>query len=260
VSTGADIRGERVRAGDAGFGVDTRPDGTRPCRAALDVILTSALVDILSSRIPVGSRVMQRGIGDIVEGHVTELVIEHIRRHSLPATASKPETKRSVEDLLLEVEGTTFYVDVKARDIDGTFSMPNLISIDRLEKLYRKDGNVLLLLMVEYSRDGDDIIVTDVRWKAVEEICWDSLAIQNLGKGQLQIRNAKRRLGRFEGDRAEWMRRFIAEGAAFYRAAAAKALEAEKVWLARIGKTDDAPADGIANGNAQLDLFGEDAA
>jgi hypothetical protein len=167
-----------------------------------------------------------------------------------------------VEDLLLEIGETTFFVDVKARDLDGTFSMPNLISIDRLEKLYRNDGNVLLLLMIEYSRDGGEIIVDDVRWISIEEICWNSLAIQNLGKGQLQIRNAKKRLGRFGGDRSEWLQQFIMEGAIFYRAAAQKAFEAEKVWLARLGMVETmqtvAP-DQVAD-NTQLDLFGEDAA
>jgi len=200
---------------------------------------------------------MQRGIGDIVEGHVTDMVIDHVSRHSLPARARKADTKRSVEDLLVEIGGVTFYVDVKARDLDGTFSMPNLISIDRLEKLYRSGANVLLLLMVEYSRDGDEIIVDEVRWSAIEEICWGSLAIQNLGKGQLQIRNAKRRLGRFEGDRASWLQRFVMEGAIFYKAAARKALEAEKVWLARLGMDDPVLTEAAPQPitGEQLDLF-----
>ena len=40
----------------------------------------------------------------------------------------------------------------------------------------------------------------------IEEIDWDCLQIANLGKGQIQIRDAKKPIKKYNGSREEWLK------------------------------------------------------
>jgi len=197
----------------------------------LDGLLTETLLPFLDERIVRDRRLEQRGVADIVERTLTGRLVEAAGRKGLTATPAK--TKRSMADVHFQIEGADISLDVKSRNVGASFSMPNLISIDRLDTYYRKGSNVFVLLMAEYEEEEDEILFKDIRWMRAEEICWDCLSIQNLGLGQLQITNAKNRIERFKGDRNEWMRRLRSEAAAFYGRLSEKSRIAQAEWLAK---------------------------
>ena len=64
----------------------------------------------------------QRSIADIIENHIIE---EYVAKGGI-----RPKSVRTIEDVAYEDK----LIDIKTRDIGRDFSMPNLISVDRLMK------------------------------------------------------------------------------------------------------------------------------
>lgn len=205
--------------------------------AAIDLFLSETLLPLLGARIPLDHRLRQRGVGDLVEAVVADRIIEAAKgREGLEA--SRAPSRRSMEDVRLLKGEACVHVDVKTRNVDCDFSMPNIVSIQRLDRFYRKGSNVFVVLTAEYSDLGGEIAVENLAWHRIEEICWSCLSIRNLGQGQLQMSDARKPIRRFDGDRCAWMRRLHAEGAAFYGQVAERAFAAHREWLGKAA-TDD---------------------
>ena len=83
--------------------------------------------------------------------------------------------------------------------------MPNLVSIDRLKRFYNSDSNFLCYIFVDYKVNSSVATITKIDVRLIEELDWDILAIQNLGKGQLQIKNMNNELKFVSIDRNSWM-------------------------------------------------------
>lgn len=202
----------------------------------VDSFLYETMLPLLGARIPIDARLQQRGAGDILEGEVKDLIVKAATDSGMSASAAK--TKRSMEDVKITTGNATVYIDVKTRNIDLEFSMPNIVSIQRLDKFYKLGSNVFLLLGAEYQVIDGDIVVSEIRWHRAEEICWSCLSIHNLGKGQLQITDARKPIVKFAGSREDWMRRFHEEGARFYGNLAMSAMRSEIEWLEKLRQTD----------------------
>lgn len=147
--------------------------------------------DLIGKKFRASKYLQQRGIADLIEGIVADTII---LRHGGEAASSK----RSIEDVMV---GNSTYVDIKTRDVNADFSMPNLISIDRLRRLYDEPANELVYIFVDYevlTEENDQAIYTQERYvvirsveiRPIETISWDNLHIQALGKGQLQLKDA----------------------------------------------------------------------
>ena len=83
-----------------------------------------------------------------------------------------------------------FKFDIKTHNIDAKFSMPNLISVKRLNKYLQDDKNQLIYIFVDYAINDNIVVITDIKVFHIYQLNWDCLHIQNLGKGQLQIKNS----------------------------------------------------------------------
>ena len=203
-----------------------------PARSDIDqikVFLNASLAPLVGALLPIDRHTQHRGAADIVEGRIAEKLLADVREQSF-GEAVPARSKRSIEDFLLKRAGRNWHIDVKSRDIDGDFSMPNLVSIARLRKLYGCSANHLLFVVVSYRTCGSHVEIVGVEFHAIEEISWTSLAIQNLGLGQIQIRNAKLALAPYAGTRDDWVREFFQEAASFYDHLAAKAARAASEW------------------------------
>jgi len=119
----------------------------------------------------------QRGFASLLEKKSVDLIKKNFEE------AKIPESVRSIEDIMINDN----LIDIKTTDVDKEFKMPNLISIDRLKKIY-KDKNIIYVF-ISYSPSKKKIV--DVAIFYIWEISWNNLAIQNLGKGQIQIKNMK---------------------------------------------------------------------
>lgn len=113
-------------------------------------------------------------------------------------------------------------VDVKTRQLGTDFNMPNLISVDRLDKILSTPDQELYYWMIDYSVEADgSCVVRHSEVRTVWSLPWAALAIQNLGKGQLQICKWTE-VANHATDRAGWHAQLKQERRAFYRKQIAK--------------------------------------
>lgn len=141
------------------------------------------------------SEMEQRGVADLIEGKIARHIITN---HN----GTKATSLRSIEDVKV---GEHIWIDTKTLDINKQFHMPNMISIERLKKLYDDKQNELIYIFVKYSKGNGKVNIVDVEVLKIEDISWDSLQVSNLGNGQVQIKNANNKTKKFIGTRAEWL-------------------------------------------------------
>ena len=157
----------------------------------------------------VGQGIQQRGIGDIIEDTV------FVVTKGLIPELQYATSKRTMEDFQVEVEGHTYKFDVKTHDSDASFSMPNLVSVKRLKKYLADPTNHLVYVFITYEIRNDMCMITNVRLHEVDELHWDCLHIQNLGKGQLQLRNSNN-IQLMEQNREVWLHTLTDKTVEFY--------------------------------------------
>jgi|GEM_PF-6856973 len=173
----------------------------------------------------VSKGLMQRGIADLIETNITNYLLNIT---DTKWTVSPPKSKRSIEDVLIEFNDLVYYIDIKTVDRNAKFSMPNLISIDRLKKLYNNDNNFFILFIIEY--EDKEIISTDAMF--IENLSFDSIHIQNLGKGQLQIKNSKNTIQPYYGSRTEWLTELRSQAIVYYENLIKKTSILKEEWIA----------------------------
>lgn len=166
---------------------------------------------------PDDTNLQQRGIADKIEQQCNFILTESFN-NVIPA-----RSRRSIEDITV----SDCYVDHKTSDVSLKFKMPNLISIDRLKTLDKP----LIFNFVKYDSDKKQIL--DILVLDVYELNWDHLSIQNLGAGQLQIKNMT---SFFDSPRTtlskeEWRSRLHTEAIIFYKKLIKKTENRMKKWI-----------------------------
>jgi hypothetical protein len=190
-------------------------------------ILTTATVD------------SPRAAGDAMQG-----ILEEGFRDILGDLAGKYSdnfARRAMADLAFEDRaGNYFVVDVKTHREDTAFNMPNLTSVDRLARFYEDDSNYFVVLMIKYAVKGTRVAVSRVHFLPIEHLQWTCLTIGALGKGQIQIANAKHLEFDTAASRKSWMLKFCDIMLDFYprevRKIGLRVAQFEKVktfWLAK---------------------------
>lgn len=162
--------------------------------------------------VPYVDNIEQRGYADMIE----KLVAEEARKNC-PDKFHKARSKRSVEDFSYRGSKTTWY-DVKSFDIDSSFSMPNLIAIDRCRKVLADPNQDLVYILVDYRVDhvNKKVEIHKIEFRAIYEIDPACLAIQNLGKGVLQVKNMHNSLDKYSEGRYNWSCRVSDMAITFY--------------------------------------------
>lgn len=147
------------------------------------------------------SSLMQRGVGDVIETNISQFLLNY----KSDFLVEKASSKRSVEDVKIKKNGNVYIVDVKTHNVDSEFSMPNLISIDRVRKNVIPNSYIVYIF-VDYKTTDNITEITDINVFYIEDLSWDILTISNLGKGQLQIKNANKQIKTTTIGRDEWMK------------------------------------------------------
>tara|TARA_R100000908_G_C3738720_1_gene135825 strand:+ start:345 stop:947 length:603 start_codon:yes stop_codon:yes gene_type:complete len=164
----------------------------------------------------VNENLMQRGIADIIEQDVSKIILNLKSR--IIKESYEAKSKRSIEDVgLITNDYDDVKIDIKTHDIESELSMPNLISIARLKKFYENDRNLLVYVFVKYINHGNNVQVTQVRVKPIEQINWECLTIGNLGKGQLQITDMNKISFQNFMTRKDWMERLSYDAVIYYQ-------------------------------------------
>ena len=165
-------------------------------------LLRNTLSELIGNQID-SNGLQQRGIADKIEELVCNK-IKTINRNGL--LVEDASSKRSLEDIQITDENDNLYkLDIKTHDINADFSMPNMVSVARLLNFYQTETNNLAYIFVDYKEENNITEITDITIKLVEELSWDMLAIQNLGKGQLQIKDMNSELIFIEPNREVWV-------------------------------------------------------
>jgi len=170
----------------------------------------------------------QRSVGDKIEDDCAMIVKQFYADNYVA-----PRSKKSTEDFSLAFSQDSFYFDVKTHFIQKElgFSMPNLVSIDKLRKLLTDDTKSLLYIFVDYKRTETDVTIENVIVKYIWELDWSILGIGALGKGQLQIKNANNEMVFTEIGKEEWFRILKVKGLEYNQKQLIKiANEIKKNW------------------------------
>lgn len=174
-----------------------------------------------------------RAVGDAIQ--------EYIAQKGLPLALKGVDienefTRRSMEDVAFsDKEGNYYAVDVKTHNLTTRFSMPNLISVQRLANFYKNKQNNFCILIVSYETDGNKIIYKDCYFKPIETFSWDCLTLGALGWGQIQIANASKLKFCKSQNRKKWMLELCNNLEEFYNAEIGKIKE-RKAWFTEIRK------------------------
>lgn len=149
------------------------------------------------------TNLQQRGIADVLEKKCCDAIVNI---QSKDMTVERAKTKRSMEDVQVWRKGVLAKFDIKTHEIGTEFSMPNLVSVDKLKTFYDESpNNYLFYIFLDYTTLDNVTTVKDIDVRLVEEIDWSNLAIQNLGIGQLQIKDNNKRLAFTNPSREYWM-------------------------------------------------------
>jgi hypothetical protein len=155
----------------------------------------------------------QRSVGDKIENDCKEIAKRFFETNYI-----SPRSKKSLEDFTLKFGDNINWFDVKThfiQEVDG-FSMPNLVSIDKLKRSLKNDNESIIYIFVSYKRENGKITIEHVYLKYIWELDWSILGIGNLGKGQLQIKNANKKVIFTTEGKEVWGKKLNLEAVKFY--------------------------------------------
>ena len=177
--------------------------------------------------VPYVDNLEQRGYADMIE----KLVAEQAQKNS-PSQFHKARSKRSIEDFSYQDTKQKTWFDVKSFDVNSDFSMPNLVSVDRLRKVLSDPEQDLIYILVHYQLDHvkKTVSIEHIEFRPIYEIDPAVLAIQNLGKGVLQVKNMHNALDKFTGGREEWLKHISKMTFQFYNRQIQKFEKMKALW------------------------------
>jgi hypothetical protein len=144
----------------------------------------------------------QRTVGDLIERKISEILYNS--ENNLISEKRAPRSKKSIEDVTLVSNGITYYIDPKTHDVNSSFSMPNLTSINKIKKLFLSKDKDLIYVFVSYNLSEGMVIINDIKVFFIWEIDITVLGVGALGNGQLQIKNANNELVFTNKGKLEW--------------------------------------------------------
>ena len=111
----------------------------------------------------------QRSVGDKIENDCKQIAKEHFS-----STYKGPRSKKSLEDFSIIENQHTNWFDVKTHFIQSTegFSMPNLVSVDKLKRSLQNDNESIIYIFVSYKRENGKVLIQSVKLKYIWEIDW----------------------------------------------------------------------------------------
>jgi hypothetical protein len=124
----------------------------------------------------------QRAYADVIEETACRLAASRF-----PDQYRAARSVKSTEDFALQHQHRNIYVDVKTRQLDTDLNMPNMISVDKLNRLLGDADTDLYYWMIDYRLVAGAARIVHSELRAVWDLPWSALSIQNLGLGQLQI-------------------------------------------------------------------------
>ena len=132
-----------------------------------------------------------RAVGDTVQEILGERMRECFPEGTIKDFSDSFARRAMADVAFMDFQDNYFIVDIKTRNRNTDFNMPNLTSVERLSRFYEDDKNFFVILLAEYKIVDEKIEFDAVRLIPIEHLKWDCLTIGALGWGQIQIANAR---------------------------------------------------------------------
>lgn len=162
-----------------------------------------------------------RAVGDAIQLLVEESFPEIAAHWCVEYSAH--QSRRAMADFAFQsTEGFFCVGDVKTHRLDADFSMPALVSIQRLTRFYEDDKNIFAVLMIKYTVNNKKVLVDKVIFCPIEFLDWKCLTIGALGWGQIQIANSNNIVINHGYSRRKWMLSLCDAADMFYPSEIAK--------------------------------------
>jgi hypothetical protein len=146
-----------------------------------------------------------RAVGDAVQGFL-ETNIANCLPNKLVTKINTSFARRSMADLAFEdIHGNYYVVDIKTHNLNTSFNMPNLTSVERLARFYGDIKNNFVLMLVSYTIQNEELRFTKCLFVPIEYLGWSCLTLGALGWGQIQIANSNTINIELENTRKKWM-------------------------------------------------------
>jgi hypothetical protein len=137
-------------------------------------------------------------------------------------------------DLNIKYNDNEYFVDIKMQNINKTYSFPNMISIKKAKDILSIPNKHIIYIFVEYEEYDtfNKLRIDKISVQRIETLNWGYLYIQNLGKGQLQIKNMTKDEFYFNNNvtREEWLIKLKEKGAEYYDNLMLKVVEYKTEW------------------------------
>jgi hypothetical protein len=143
---------------------------------------------------------------------------------------------RSFQDIEI-INGDELYkIDINMHDVKKVISLPSLMSIKRAKDFLSNSNNYITYIFVDYfitniENENQIMMIKKISVQNIESLDWSYLSIQNLGKGQLQMKNISTELT-FNNDitRKEWLAILKRKGSIYYENLLLKIIEYKSKW------------------------------
>lgn len=129
-------------------------------------------------------------------------------------------------------ETGTYRISIRLHRKGSSYYRQGLISIKKAKDILEDDNQHIVYVFVDYEDDDTRIKVTRVSVQPIESLMWKYLTIQNLGKGQLQIKHQVRTMTFDNGkSRDIWLSELTDRAIAYYDQLLLKTVEYKSQWV-----------------------------
>lgn len=144
----------------------------------------------------------------------------------------KSDNIRSFENLEISLGNKLYKIDINTHDVNKVISLPSLMSIKRAKDFLSNYDNFITYIFVDYKIISEtEFEIINIQVQSIESLDWSYLSIQNLGKGQLQMKNVSDKLT-FNNNisRREWLSILNQKGSEYYNNLLLKITEYKSKW------------------------------
>lgn len=146
-----------------------------------------------------------RAVGDAVQEYL-ELNFEKCLPKDTVKDFSSSFARRAMADFAFtDLDDNYYVVDSKTHNLDTSFNMPNLTSVERLSRFYEDSKNYFSILITSYKVEKSKLVFKDCKFVPIEMLDWTCLTLGALGWGQIQIANSNNIIINEKNTRKKWM-------------------------------------------------------
>jgi len=145
-----------------------------------------------------------RAIGDVVQEYL-ETNFEKCLPCGIVKEFNHTFARRSMADFAFtDIDNNYYVIDSKTHNLNTSFNMPNLTSVERLSRFYEDPKNFFSILITAYEVNDSKLIFKNCQFIPIEMLDWSCLTLGALGCGQIQIANSNNIIIK-NNTRKKWM-------------------------------------------------------